>query len=216
VDAAAGKVGKEAGPGGGGCLRLMLAGPVLLLGAPVVALMRSLARRKRGRAVRLDELKEEKSGGFAVFSGAVDFPSGTESSRILTAALASLASTLSGPGDAHYLLHDDGEDGVVLGLGPSIQDLCERFEIMCRKHSVEGRNLLWLSMDTSEHIGRYFRSGCWDAKTEGNAALDELPLHWALEIRRKRGAVSTRWELRIRVPEEKERYGREFFGRIGA
>jgi len=216
VDTAAGRKDPDSVPGSGGkgCLRLMLAGPVLLLGAPVVALMRSLARWKRGRAVRLDHLDEEKSGAFSLFSGVVDFPSDVESSRILTSALASLASALSGPGDAHYLLHDDGEEGVILGLGPSIQDLCERFQIMCRKHSIEGRNLLWLSMDASEHIGRYFRSGCWDAKTEGNAALDGLPLHWALEIRRKRGAVSTRWEIRLRVPEAKIRSGREFFDRL--
>ena len=200
------------GSGGPGCLRLMLAAPFLLLAAPLVSMMRSLARRRRGQAVRLGKVKETAEEKHIIFSSVVDFPSGTENCRRLTGALAALAATLSGPRDRHYLLYDDGEEGVLLGIGPSVQELAERFMIMCRKHSVENRNLLWLGMEDSEYIGSYFSSGRWE--TDGPESLAALPLNWALEIRRQRGAVSTRWDLRLRLPQREEERGRSFFSRL--
>lgn len=205
-------------PGGSansGCLRLILAGPILVLGAPLVAAMRSLARWRRGRDIRVQDVRDEKFGRYRSLHSAVDYPSSCESCSQLTSALAVLASSLSHSSDNHYLLYRESEAGILLGLGPSIQDLAERFLIMCRKSSIEGRSLLWLSLDRSRYIGEYLEAEKFNPDAgDTDRLLGEAPLNWALKIRRKRSSVSTRYEIHLYLPAESGTYGEDFIRQL--
>jgi len=201
-----------------GCLRLALAGPFLLIAAPVVASLRFFARLRRGKEQRIRvgdaAVIPGSSGDMKRIRGVIDFPSGVDVCRELTSAAARLASRV-GRGGFHYVLYRDkgSDENVVTGIGPAIQEFAERFLITCRRSSLEDRSVLFLAVGREIEIGRYLDPGGYDpdASGEPEGLFRRMPFQWGLVMLRRRKTASTLFDVTLVVASEEERHAVEFF-----
>ena len=92
------------GPRGSGCLKTVLAGPLLVVLAPLVALVRVVGRARRGRnvLVRRVESPFEGPGGeeSITLSLLLDVPADRDISRLVTDRVVRIAESLATGGES--------------------------------------------------------------------------------------------------------------------
>jgi hypothetical protein len=174
-----------------GCLRAAVAMPLLVLLAPVAAMVRSVARLRRGSAVDLG-IRTAADGRVAV---SLDLPWTVDPVRPVTECVARFAEAVGRPGDVYALCwEDDGVDEAQrVAVGASIQALADRLQRSLRRSSLNGRWVVWLALPRGLHPGQVVgptvpipQDGTW------NAALSP-GFRWAFGLRRTDTAVARRW-----------------------
>jgi hypothetical protein len=176
-----------------GCLRAAVAMPLLAVLAPVAAMVRSVARLRRGSAVDLG-IRTAADGRVAV---SLDLPWTVDPVRPVTECVARFAEVVGRPGDVYALCWEDDGVGEAqrVAVGASIQALADRLQRSLRRSSLNGRWVVWLALPRGCHPGQAAdptvpipQDGTW------NTALSP-GFRWALGLCREDSAVTRRWRL---------------------
>lgn len=197
----------HSGTQAGGCLRALLAAPVLAVLAPVTAIFRTWARWRRGSTVVVktgNEDFERFESGWAKVTAEVNIPDTIDGVRLLTRSVVRIAEALHTAGQVFHLVYREpgNEETITVPLGLTINDMAERFALSCRRSILDGSTLLWLCLPRGRHLGEFLDPIAYDpdAPGEPEALLQTAPITWALALGRHRGGVSTVFKMEFIVP----------------
>ncbi len=195
--------------GRGGCLRALVSAPALAVLAPLAALYRLWARRKRGSEVVVDshtEVFERPEAGWTRVATTVDVPQSVDGGHLVTACVVRIAEGLGSGNEVFYLVHREPgrEETIAVPLGSTINDLAEWLVLSCRRSILDGRTLVWPVQPRGRHLGEVIDPVAYDPEAPGEPEnlLRTAPIAWALVLRRRSGAASTVFEMTFIVPED--------------
>ena len=195
--------------GRGGCLRALVAAPALAVLAPLAALYRSWARRKRGSEVVVDshtEVFERPEAGWTRVATTVDVPQSVDGGHLVTACVVRIAEGLGSGDEVFHLVHREPgrQETIAVPLGSTINDLAERLLLSCRRSVLDGRTLVWPVLQRGRHLGEVIDPVAYDPEAPGEPEklLRTAPIAWVLVLRRRRVAASTVFEMIFIVPED--------------
>jgi len=191
--------------------------------APVAAIVRMVARWRRGDDVRLswrDEPFPAGNGETRLVDVMMDVPdvAGARLRRELTDTVVRFAERVRRPDDVYHLVYrvPTEPESVAVPVGASVQALAERFALGLGQHDLEGRTAVWLAMPRSVHVAEVLDPFTYDPEADGepHALLARAPLRWALATGRRHGTVSTRLRMLVVVPTTRRPLLEELLGRL--
>lgn len=209
--------------GAGGCRRAVAGALALAVLAPVVAVVRAMARWRRGDDVRLswhDEPFSAADGEARLVDVALDVPdvAGARLRRELTDTVVRFAERVRRPDDVYHLVYrvPTEPESVVVPVGASVQALAERFALALGQHDLEGRTAVWLAMPRAVHVAEVLDPFTYDPEADGEprSLLARAPLRWALATGRRHGTVSTRLRMLVVLPAARQPLFEELLGRL--
>ncbi len=195
--------------GRGGCLRALVAAPALAVLAPMAALFRSWARRRRGSAIVATshvEPFERTEPGWVKISASIDIPHSIAGVVLMTRCVVRIAEGLAGGGEIFHLVHREPgrEETIAVPLGSSVNDLAERFALSCGRSILDRRTLVWPIFARGHHLGEFIDPVAYDPEAPGEpeATLRTAPITWAMILKRHRGTASTIFDLDFIIPQQ--------------
>jgi hypothetical protein len=191
---------------GRGCLASAAAAPVLLALAPLAAAVRSWQAWRRGRDWRI-AVETLDQGARLRLDVTVDVPRASASGfpRRLTHALVRIAETIRRPDDVYHLYYriPGDDEGVLMPVGPRLQELGERIQLALGQTVLERRTTLWLALPADRPVARLVDPSRDDPEAEGepeNLVARTTP-RWAMAASRVRSGPSVIYRLLLWVPE---------------
>lgn len=192
-----------------GCLRALVAAPALAVLAPLAALYRWWAGRRRGSEVVVDfhtEAFGRSEAGWVRAEATIDVPHSADGSRLITRSVVRIAEDLGAAGEIFHLLHREPgrQETIAVPLGSAVNDLAERLALSCHRSILDGRTLVWPALPRGRYLGECLDPVTYDPEAPGEpeGVLRTAPITWALVLRRRRGVASTVFEMDFIVPEQ--------------
>jgi len=203
------KTAEKQGSQTAGCLTAGLGGVLLVVLAPVAALVRAVQRRRRGSDPRVAWHRDARAiPGAVAIDVVLDLPRPRQADgrRALTDAVVRVAEALRRPDDVYNLVYRESAepDTVMVPVGSQIQDLAERVHLALAHVAWAGRTLVWLVLPRSRPLAAAVPDLGWDPDAEGepDALIARERPRWAFALAFSLGAVATEIRLRIVVPPE--------------
>ncbi|HSL18366.1 MAG TPA: hypothetical protein VLB51_10730 [Methylomirabilota bacterium] len=192
---------------GRGCLASAAAAPVLLVLAPLAAAVRSWQAWRRGRDWRI-AVEALDQGATVQLGVTADVPRASASGfpRRLTHALVRIAEAMRRSDDVYHLFYriPGDDEGVLMPVGPRLQELGERIQLALGQPVLELRTTLWLALPADRPVARLVDPSRDDPEAEGepeNLVTRTAP-RWAMAASRARSGPSVIYRLLLWVPDE--------------
>lgn len=191
--------------GRGGCLRVALGSVLLLILAPLAALVRWWRRWRRGYDVRV----ARRDLGGVDLSGielTLDSPLSreVETRTALIDALVRLAEEVRRPDDVYHLVfrRPTEPEADLIAVGPQPQELAQRLGIGFSHRSSVGCTQLWLTLPRAVHLAEVVDPFAFDPERPGAPAdliLEARP-RWAMVTSFGRTGPSVVYRLQLLLP----------------
>jgi len=191
-----------------GCAASVVAAPALLVLAPAAAVIRGWQGWRRGADWRIEIERIPRGRDRARLDVTADIPRAAESGfvRRATHSLIRIAETLRRPDDVYHLYYrvPGDDDGVLLPVGPRLQELGERLSLSFGQSALEGRTTLWLTLPANRPAADHVDPSRDDPEAPGK--LEELiarpGTRWAMAVRRTHLIPSTVHRIMLWLPDE--------------
>jgi hypothetical protein len=204
-----------------GCVVAAVGAGVLAILAPWVAAIRWWRRLKRGGKPRFLIEESASRGDRTRFDLRLDLPAPVElaDQRRITNAVVRVAEVLA-PGCGSYVaLYRRGGDleATLQAIGPRLQEFGERFMLLLTQGPLNGRNVVWLALDSTTAAGDVIDPLACDPEDAGTLEelLDHPKARWTMACSRSHDGPS--WLLRLIVvaPSSAAADVRERLDRVG-
>lgn len=191
---------------GRGCLASAAAAPVLLVLAPLAAVIRTWQAWRRGHDWRVEVEARDATWGHRIELTA-DVPRASASGfpQRLTHALVRIAERMRHPDDVYHLFYriPGDDEGVLTPVGPRLQELGERIQLALGQPVLERRTTLWLALPADRPVARLIDPSLDDPEAEGEpeSLVATTTPRWAMAASRARSGPSVIYRLLLWVPE---------------
>jgi len=180
----------------------------IVLLAPVALVIRVIRGWKRGRSTLVDRADSAFDGGLTRIDLRVDLASaGVNPFRAtLTDVVVRIAETLRQPDDIYHLIFRDvaADETVVLPVGPQLQELGDRFNLVFSQASMAGRTAVWLTLGRGSRVVDVVEPSEYDPEADGEPEgfLARSAMRWGMATTFASDNVSTLFRVVLFVPSE--------------
>ena len=173
-----------------GCLATGAGAAALTVFAPFVLAVQGWKKWRRGSEIRttidIEPLTNSAGADLRRIDLSLDVPQPAEPGfrRRLTDAVVRVAEVLRAPDDVYHLVYrlPWDEEPVAIPVGPLLQELGERFELVQSQGVMAGRTVVWLTLGRDRSLSEVVEPVAYDPEADGEpqGLLTHPDLRWSM------------------------------------